>query len=131
MTEAVTTVMVGTITTITFLVLCLCLASLGVAAIVGLLFLAKFVRSESEKKVKEEEERVRRNANLPTSAMRPPRKNVVYVGQKARRGEKKTRDGECDEKREEEELKRRKAAMDAPAGEGGEIDDDNDVDDEG
>ena len=46
-------------------------ASLGVAAIIAS-FLAKFVRSESEKKVKEEEERVRRNANLPTSAMRPP-----------------------------------------------------------
>ena len=89
-------------------------ASLGVAAIVAS-FLAKFVRSESEKKVKEEEERVRRNANLPTSAMRPPGgKNVVYVGQK--QDEERRRVTENVMRRErEEELKRRKAAMDAPA----------------
>jgi len=87
-------------------------ASLGVAAIIAS-FLAKFVRSESDKKVKEENERVRRNANLPTSAMRPPDgKNVVYVGQK--QDEERRRVTESMERRErEEELKRRKAAMDA------------------
>ena len=87
-------------------------ASLGVAAIVAS-FLAKFVRSESDKKVKEENERVRRNANIPTSAMRPPDgKNVVYVGQK--QDEERRRVTESMERRErEEELKRRKAAMDA------------------